>query len=64
LKIHPKQGQKNGKKTENCARKLVCHFTKKRLMRLFFGIEYRTEKNILILAKSKFCHLLDTGTPP
>jgi hypothetical protein len=35
-----------GKTTENCSRKLVCHFTEKLYMRLFLGIGYRIEKNI------------------
>jgi hypothetical protein len=40
----PKKGQKNGQKTENCSRMLVCHFTEKLNMRLFLGIEYKIEK--------------------
>jgi hypothetical protein len=39
-----KKGQKNGQQTENCSKKLVCHFTEKLYERLFLGIGYSIEK--------------------
>jgi hypothetical protein len=39
LKSPQKKARKNGQKTENGSRKLVCHFTEKRYIRLFLEIE-------------------------
>jgi hypothetical protein len=38
LLTNPQKGQKNKKKSEKRSKKLISHFTEKRLMRLFLGI--------------------------
>jgi hypothetical protein len=58
-----KKGHKNCKKTENFSRKLVCHFTEKRYMRLFLGIEFKIDKKYWFWPNQNFVTHLTQDTP-